>query len=150
MKGESVSTSHLIFFIAALIAVSIVVSLVTSSIKTLGYAVEEKAKDTTKQLYSYIKIVEAYYYSDQNTVRLYVKNVGRTELPVHYFDVFLEGNYMGSCGTLTCVEFTVVDRLLQPGELLEINIPAYLPAGSYDLKVAGAYGVEAEYTLVVG
>ena len=143
--------SHLIFFIAALVAVSVVVSVVSSSLKTLGYAIEEKAERSALHLSSYVVIAEAYYFSDTNQLRIYLKNVGKTNLTVNYFDFFLDGRFLGSCSAgVSCKELGSADKLLVPEELLEVNVDNItLSPGAYRLTVVGEYGVRAEYDLVV-
>ncbi len=144
--------SHIIFFIATLIAVAIAVSAISVALKGLSYSMAKKTQVSANQVSTVIKIVEGDANIDQNLLWVYVQNLGETSLDVNSTDVFVNGKFVGSCNStdVTCVD-TSGNYVLSPDEIMEvdINYPS-LVAGSYRVRVVTQYGVYADYTVVVG
>jgi archaellum component FlaG (FlaF/FlaG flagellin family) len=151
VRGFSVAMSHIIFFIATLIAVAIAVAAISVALKGLSYAMTTKTQLSTNQISTYIKIVDGG--ADQNTNHLwvYVKNLGETTLDVNKMDIFVNNKYISSCNedNVICTDESG-DYKLSPDELLDVNITTPLSSGSYDVKVVTQYGVYAAYEVVVG
>ena len=144
--------SHIIFFIATLIALSIAVSAISVALKGLSYAMSQKTQASAQQVATIIKIVDGGYDTGNNLIWVYVKNIGETTLDVNKITVFVNGSYRGTCndGTVTCVDEGSTDYKVIPGELVEINIPYPLSTGSYRIRVVTQYGVYSDYEVVVG
>ena len=151
MKGFSVAMSHIIFFIATLIAVALAVAAISVALKGLSYAMTTKTKISANQISTYIKIVDGDANQDTNTLWVYVKNLGETTLDVNKMDVFVNGEYIASCneGNVLCKDESG-DYDLSPDELMEVNITTPLSPGSYRVRVVTEYGVYADYEVVVG
>ena len=144
--------SHIIFFIATLIAVAIAVSAISVALKGLSYSMAKKTEISANQVSTVIKIVEGYANTEQNLIWVYVQNLGETSLDVNATDVFVNGKFVGSCNStnVTCTD-TSRNYILSPSEIMEvdINYPSLSP-GSYRVRVVTQYGVYADYTVVVG
>lgn len=151
MKGFSVAMSHIIFFIATLIAVALAVAAISVALKGLSYAMSTKTKISANQISTYIKIVDGGADQNTNLLWVYVKNLGETTLDVNKTDVFVNGEYIASCneGNVSCRD-EGGDYQLVPNELMEVNVATPLSSGSYRVRVVTEYGVYADYEVVVG
>lgn len=93
----SVSVSHLIIFIAAMIVAASVAGLLTTTVNDISNAVEEEGFSTSDDIRSDIDIINdpgaGVYNSTDNEVTLYVKNTGSRELSAASgnIDVFVNG-----------------------------------------------------------
>lgn len=81
----SVSVSHLIIFIAAMIVAASVAGLLTNTVDDISNAIEEQGFSTSDEIRSDITIINdpgAEVYNDSNggELTLFVKNTGSTEL----------------------------------------------------------------------
>lgn len=144
--------SHIIFFIATLIALSIAVSAISVAIKGLSYAMNQRTEASAQQVATLVKIVDGGYDVNNNLVWVYLKNLGETTLDVNKLTVFVNGIYQGTCndGKISCIDEDSTDYLATPGEIVEINIPYQVEPGSYRIRVVTEYGVYADYEVVVG
>lgn len=91
----SVSVSHLIIFIAAMLVAASVAGLLTNTVDDISNAIEEQGFSTSDEIRSDITIINdpgAGVY-DGETLTLYVKNTGSTELSTSSdnIDVFVNG-----------------------------------------------------------
>ncbi len=151
MKGFSLAMSHIIFFIATIIALGIAVSAISVALKSLSYAMSEKTQVSAAQVATVLKIVDGGADTNTNLLWVYVKNIGETTLDVNSIDVFVEGRYVSSCnsGSVSCID-TGGDYSFTPGELLEVNVSMPVSPGSYKVRVVSEYGSYADYEVVVG
>jgi len=143
--------SHIIFFVATLIALSIAVSAISVSLRGLSYAMAQKTETSAQQIATIVKVVEGDGNLDQNLLWVYVKNLGETTIDVNSVDIFVNGRYVGACNgvDVSCAD-EVLDYLLTPGELMEVNIRYPLAPGAYRIRVSTQYGVYTDYEVVVG
>ncbi len=141
--------SHLVFFIATLIALAISVSVITTALKGVTYAINERMSAAAQQASTIIKIVEGYPADTNDYIITYVKNLGSVPLDVNGFDVFVNGSYVGGCDTISCVDETN-NGILSPNELMEVNIPYTLSIGTYRIRVVAENGVYSDFEVIVG
>lgn len=93
----SVSVSHLIIFIAAMLVAASVAGMLTNTVNDISNAIEEQGFSTSDDIRSDITIINdpgnGTYDSTSNEVTLYVKNTGRTELATNSgnIDLFVNG-----------------------------------------------------------
>jgi flagellar protein FlaG len=94
----SVSVSHLIIFIAAMIVAASVAGLLTTTVNDISNAIEEQGFSTSDDIRSDITIINdpgagVYNSSGSGNVTLYVKNTGSKELSAASgnIDVFVNG-----------------------------------------------------------
>ena len=94
----SVSVSHLIIFIAAMLVAASVAGLLTTTVEDISDAIEEQGFSTSDDIRSDITIINdpaAGVYDEENggELTLYVKNTGSTELPTNSdnIDLFING-----------------------------------------------------------
>lgn len=97
----SVSVSHLIIFIAAMIVASSVAGVLTTTVNDIGEAIDDEGLSVSDDIRSDIEIINdpgadvVNESSSPNRVELYVKNTGSTQLPAQAdsVDVFLNGQF---------------------------------------------------------
>lgn len=97
----SVSVSHLIIFIAAMIVASSVAGVLTTTVNDIGQAIDDQGLSVSDDIRSEIEIINdpgaavVNESSSPNRVELYVKNTGSTELTTQpdNVDVFLNGQF---------------------------------------------------------
>ena len=93
----SVSVSHLIIFIAAMIVAASVAGLLTTTVNDISNAIEEEGFSTSDDIRSDVTIINdpgaGVYDSGSGNVTLYVKNTGSRELSAASgnIDVFVNG-----------------------------------------------------------
>ena len=94
----SVSVSHLIIFIAAMIVAASVAGLLTTTVNDISNAIEEEGFSTSDDIRSDVTIINdpgagVYNSSGSENVTLYVKNTGSRELSAASgnIDVFVNG-----------------------------------------------------------
>lgn len=141
--------SNIIFFIGVLLATALAVTVLSLSVKEIQHALGERASMEARRTYTLITVVEGS--GDGGSVWVYVKNIGKTDLDVNRFDVFVNGVLAGPCndGNVSCRDETG-DYVLRPGEIMEVNIAGIADApGTYAVKVITGNGVSDSYEVVV-
>ena len=133
----SVSTSHLILFIASMLVAASVAGTFVNSVSDVSSAIEDQSLDVSEEVRTDVEIISdsgaQVYDSGTGNVTLYVKNTGTTQLPADadFVDVVLDGVYR------TDVTVTVVDGT----EWHEHNVARLeistgsLPDGDHRVKV---------------
>jgi len=94
----SVSVSHLIIFIAAMVVAASVAGALTSTVNDISSAIDEQGPSVSDDIRSDITIINDAGSSVKNgsgAVVLYVKNTGDTELPTQpdRIDVLINGQF---------------------------------------------------------
>jgi len=148
-RGFSTVASNLIFFIGAILAVSVAVTSITVMLRNVQYAMEQRTLQTIEKAQTIVEIVEGS--ADGSYLWVYLKNLGKTTLDVNGFDVFINGGHVGGCnsGDVVC-EDESGDYVFTPGEILEINVAYPTTSGSYTVKAVAGNGAETDpYTVVV-
>ncbi|MXR19194.1 flagellin [Halobacterium bonnevillei] len=129
----SVSSAHLVLFIAAILVSAAVAGTVTESASRVGSAVEADSDLESQRVDADVRIVSdadsptAVYDDSSETLTLYVKNVGGRTLPSKPDDVpvLVNGNYQSD------VQTTVLDGdAWRPGTLLELSVNVTLADGA--------------------
>lgn len=97
----SVSVSHLIIFIAAMVVASSVAGVLTTTVNDIGEAIDDQGLSVSDDIRSDIEIINdpgadvLNSSTEPNRAEFYVKNTGSTELPAQAdsVDVFLNGQF---------------------------------------------------------
>ncbi len=149
VRGFTNVISSLIFFIGALIAVSVAVSALAVMLRNVQTAMEHNAAQTAEKLQTIVDIVDGG--ADGNYLWVYVKNIGRTVLDVNGFDVFIDGKFVGGCNSasVSCTDESG-DLVLTPGEILDVNVVWPYSSGTWSVRVVTGNGVKTDpYTVVL-
>lgn len=120
----SVSVSHLIIFIAAMIVAASVAGLLTTTVNDISNAIEEQGFSTSDDIRSDLTIINdpgagVYNSSGNKNVTLYVKNTGSRELSAASgnIDVFVNGVFT-PVGNVTTLEGEIWGR----NDVVEITV----------------------------
>lgn len=129
----SVSATHLVLFIAAILISAAIAGTVTESATRVGSAIEAESGLEADHVDAEIEVVSdaespsAVYNNTSDTLTLYVKNVGARTLPADPDDVpvLVNGEYQSD------VETTVLEGdAWRPDALLRIRVTVSLPDGA--------------------
>jgi len=147
-RGFTNVMSTLILFIGAILAVSLAVSAMGMMLKQLQNAMQQKTDVETLKTLTILEFVDGG--ADGNYMWFYVKNVGKTNLDVNKFDVFVDSVLVGGCnnGSVVCMDESG-DYTLIPDEVLEINFPYSGSSGAHTVKAVTQYGTFVEGKVVV-
>jgi flagellar protein FlaG len=98
----SVSVSHLIIFIAAMLVAASVAGLLTTTVDDISDAIEDQGFSTSDEIRSDITIINdaSATQADGGNVTLYVKNTGESELSTQPgdIDVLINGIFVTGIG----------------------------------------------------
>lgn len=124
----SVSVSHLIIFIAAMIVAASVAGLLTTTVDDISGAIEDQGFSTSDEIRSDISIINDAGATNSSTgdstnVTLYVKNTGNSELSTQPgdIDILINGQFVTGIGS---GRITLLDgaAVWSEGEVVEIVV----------------------------
>lgn len=127
----SVSTSHLILFIASMLIAASVAGTFTQGVQRLSSSLGDRSLDVAQDVRTDVEIISdsgsgaVYNSSGNENVTVLVKNTGSRNLPADadHIDVLVNGRYQ------TDVTVTVVDgSAWRVGNVVELQINQSLPA----------------------
>jgi flagellar protein FlaG len=99
----SVSVSHLIIFIAAMLVAGSVAGLLTTTVDDIGNAIEDQGFSTSDEIRSDITIINdaGATQTESGNVTLYVKNTGSSELSTQPddIDILINGQFVTGIGS---------------------------------------------------
>jgi flagellar protein FlaG len=139
----SVSSAHLVLFIAAVVVAAALAGTMTNSASRIGEAVQDRAVDDSEAIDGEIRIVSdaespgSVYNDTAETLTLYVKNTGAGTLPSAPEDVtvLVDGAYQSNVST------TVLEASeWRSGELLRVQVNVSLPANTQTRVVVQSRG----------
>lgn len=144
----SVSSAHLVLFIAAVLIAAALAGTVTESAGRLGNAIDENSQVESEQTDTAVRVVSdadapaAVYDAANETLTLYVKNVGDSTLSSDPEDVtvLVNGTYASDQQT------TVLDAdEWRPGALLRVRVDVTLPPDSETRVVVNPTGARDSF-----
>ena len=133
----SVSTSHLILFIASMVVAASVAGTFTTEIQRLSGALDDRGLDVSQQIRTDVEVIsdaEAgnVYNDTENRTTVLVKNTGIQNLDANpdEIDIILDGEYQ------TDVSVTVVGgERWDVGSVARVEINASLTTGDHRVKL---------------
>jgi flagellar protein FlaG len=140
--GADTSSTHLIFFIAAMVIASGVVAVIYSNVNSFAGASMESASTVSKQLKTDITVI-----NDPSNIpktganyTFYVKNTGRSNLAPEHVTVIINGEMISDDNvTKTVINGTTIWR---PADVLQLNVNyASMPSGDNRIKVISENGI---------
>lgn len=146
--GFSLTGTHVIFFITAVIAAGAVSGVFISVVTDLSNSLSEKGDRVQKQLDTEFKIIndnenipnETGYY------RFYLKNIGGKKLITtnETFQLFVDGDIIST------VNYNFSDDYIQPGDVATIYVAnSEISSGDHTLRVVGPLDIEDEFTFTI-
>jgi len=133
----SVSSSHLILFIASLLIAASVAGTFTQGVQRLSSALGDRSLDVAQDVRTDVEIIsdsgsDAIYDDSTDTVTVLVKNTGSLDLPADsdQIEVLVDGRYQVD------VTVTVLDgEAWRVGNVVELEISETLDAGDHRVTV---------------
>lgn len=141
--GAETSTTHLIFFIAAMVIAAGVVGVIYSNVNSFAGASRESASTLSKQLKTDITIINdpSRIPKTGDNYTFYVKNTGKSNLAPEYVTVIINGEIIPAGDvTMTVINDTAVWR---PSDVLALNVMyAAMPAGDNNIRIISENGID--------
>lgn len=144
----SVSATHLVIFIAAILVAAAVAGTLTESASRVGSALEDDGELDADRVDAEIEVVSdadspnAVYDNSSDTLTLYVKNVGERTLPSTPEDVpvLVNGEYQSNVETAV-----LEDDAWRPGTLLRVRVTVALADGAQTRVVVTPTGARDRF-----
>lgn len=149
--GAETSTTHLIFFITAMIIATGVVVVVFTNVNAVVNASYTAGNTLSKQLQTDIIII-----NDPNNIpqsgnisTFYVKNIGKSTLTTEFVSVLINGVYINDSN----VQMTVIGggntTVWRTTDVLQLNVAnVSIPSGDNDLRVITENGVDDSFRFI--
>jgi len=145
--GFSLTGSHVIFFIAAMIAAGIVSGVFVAVSVDVSNSLSDRGDRVSQQLNTDFEII-----NDPNNIPtsgsdyiFYMKNLGGEKLITsnETFQVFIDGDI------IAFADYNFSDSSIQPSEYTSLYVEDSLAAGDHTLRVVGPMAVEDEFTFEI-
>ncbi|OJH49590.1 flagellar protein G [Methanohalophilus portucalensis] len=137
-ENEEADTAitHMIFFIAAVIIAVSVVAVLNTNVQSLTSSAYTNSNIMADQLRTDITIVNdpEIVPNNSNTYSFYVKNTGKTSIPIDYVDVFIDGLLVSPDDLNSRLQEE--DGVWSPADLLILEISTSLSPGDHRILVA--------------
>jgi flagellar protein FlaG len=141
--GAETSSTHLIFFIAAMVIAAGVVAVIYTNVNSFAGASQESASTLSKQLKTDIKIINdpARIPKTGNNYTFYVKNTGRSNLASEHVTLMINGNVIPAKD----VNLTVIngDIVWRPSDVIQLIVTyPSMPAGDNSIRIISENGID--------
>ena len=150
--GAETSSTHLIFFIVAMIIAASVAGVIYTNVNAVVNSTQSASSTLSKQLQTDITIINdpGNIPKSGDIYTFYVKNTGKSTLTTELVSVLINGVYIPDDD----VQKTVIDGGITPvwrtSEVLQLDVTyASMPLGDNDLRVITENGVDdfLEFTI---
>ncbi len=140
--GAETSSTHLIFFITAMIIAGSIATIIYTNVGSIVNAAWEGSNTLSKQLKSDITIIndpKNISYDGSNYI-FYVKNTGRSTLAYEYVTVLIDGIVVQDSN----IQKTIIGggSVWNPADVLELKVNTTLSSGDHRIRVVTENGVE--------
>lgn len=140
--GFSVSSTHMVFFVASMLVASVVAGVVVKSTFSVRDGISTKQKEIEDNLKTDIEIINDPGNMPNDPLKVYVKNTGSTEINKSDVNLLINGTLYPS------TNITIIDGggyIWGPTEVISIEAGIELPPGDHWLKVIGSNRVNARF-----
>ena len=150
--GAETSSTHLIFFIVAMIIAASVAGMIYTNVNAVVNSTQSASSTLSRQLQTDITIINdpGNIPKSGDIYTFYVKNTGKSTLTTELVSVLINGVYIPDDD----VQKTVIDGGITPvwrtSEVLQLDVTyASMPLGDNDLRVITENGVDdfLEFTI---
>jgi len=143
--GFGTTATHLIFFIISVMLAATVGSALLVTTQDVMNSISERSEILSYRLKTDITIIND---PDATTNVFYIKNTGKTEIPLNTIDVIIDGQYISSENiSISVVGGGVVAR---PGDVIQITVSnAPTDSGEHTIKVVVEGGVSDVFTYTI-
>lgn len=136
--------SQIILFASSIAIAGIVSGVLFQSVGALSAGLDWRGKALEESLRTDIQIINDPQKVTNNPTKIYVKNIGSTNLDKDKLTVLLDGAYTTYTGSLVAGA-----AAWKPGEVAEVSISGTQPAGNHFVRVATTSGVTADFSWTV-
>lgn len=146
--GFSLTGTHIIFFIAAVIVAGLVSGILISVTMDISTSLSEKGDRVQEQLDTDFEII-----NDPDNIpdvggyyRFYLKNIGGKKLVTtnETFQLFVDGDLIAT------TNYNFTDESIQPSEVTEIFVVnSTISSGTHTLRIVGPIAVSDEFTFTI-
>jgi len=139
--GMSISASHLLFFIAAVVVAGMVVSVVIGGIDSISTGIRERSDSIRKDMGSRIDIINdptmVPYNETSHNLTIYVKNTAMERLDINDLTMVLDGRMLTNF-TWEYVDNAAFldDNAWGPGEVVDITINTTMTDGLHSVQAS--------------
>ncbi len=137
--GFSISSSHLVFFLASMIVASTLAGVFIATTDSISSGIRSQEDELSERLKSDISIINDANNIPNDPLVVYVKNTGSTRMNATNIEVQVNGT-LQQPSSITVVDGE--DDVWSPTEVIKVEIDIRLPEGDHWLKVTGAHQVE--------
>jgi len=146
--GFSLTGTHIIFFIAAVTAASLVSGILVSVTMDISTSLSEKGDRVQEQLDTDFEII-----NDPDNIpdvggyyRFYLKNIGGKKLVTtnETFQLFVDGDLIAT------TNYNFTDESIQSSEVTEIFVVnSTISLGGHTLRIVGPLAIDDEFTFTI-
>ncbi len=143
--GADTSTTHLIFFIAAMVIAAGVVGMIFTNVNAIINASHASGNTLSHQIATDIKIINDpdNIPKNGNIYIFYVKNTGKSTLTTELVNVLIEGEYIPDSDVQKTVMNGIDPSILRSCEVMQLNVTyASMPSGDNVIRVITENGVD--------
>ena len=149
--GAETSSTHLIFFIAAMIIAAGVVAVIFTNVNAVVNASYASGNTLSRQLQTDIIII-----NDPNNIPLsgnvstfYVKNIGKSTLTTEFVSVLINGVYINDSKVQKIVIGGGNTTVWRTTDVLQLNVTNIsMPSGDNDIRVITENGVDDSFRFI--
>lgn len=146
--GFSLTGTHVVFFIAAVIAASAVSGVLIAVVTDLSKSLSERGDRVQKHLDTEFKIINDpdHIPLSGNNYSFYLKNIGAKELATtnETFHLFVDGEI------IVIENYSFSDDSIKPDEVTTLYIDnSEISSGDHTLRVVGPQAIEDEFTFTI-
>ncbi len=137
--GFSISSSHLVFFLASMIVAATLAGVFITTTDSISSGIREKEESLTERLRGEMTVINDPNNVPNDPLILYIKNTGSTRMNITSIDVLINGELQ----VLETVELVEGDNAYwSPTEVIKVEIDINLPEGDHWLKIVGPNQLE--------
>lgn len=144
--GFSISSSHLVFFLASMIVASTLAGVFIATTDSISSGIQAQEDELSERMKSDISVINDANNVPNDPLVIYVKNTGSTRMNTSNVEVLVNGT-LQSPSSITVVNGD--DNVWGPTEVIKVEINIKLPEGDHWVKVIGSHQVEdtMEFTI---
>lgn len=150
--GAETSSTHLIFFIVAMIIAASVAGMIYTNVNAVVNSTQSASSTLSRQLQTDITIINdpGNIPKSGNVYTFYVKNTGKSTLTIELVSVLVNGVYIPDAAVQKTVIGSETPTIWRTSEVLQLEVTyASMPSGDNDLRVITENGVDdfLEFTI---
>ncbi len=138
--GFSISSTHLVFFLASMIVAATLAGVFIASTESITSGIRSREDALSERLKSDISIInDPSNVPNCDNLIIYVKNTGSTRMNPENIEVLVNGTLQVD------LDIEIIDgnkEYWSPNEVIEIKVDLVLPEGDHWLKIVGPYETE--------